>query len=153
MFALFFYNSSSHSKVASTILTAQFSAISSYINTTVLIFSKPFNMWFRRRILSVSWIAHIPNVDALRKMKKGRKVNNAGKIRKLQYLGHLMRNEQRFYLLQSIQLSLIHISWYDIQSRFVIEERFVWVCVVCVNPISFTNFECNFGTVGRHFST
>ena len=31
-----------------------------------------------------------------------RQVINTVKIRKLQYLGHLMRNEKRFYLLQSI---------------------------------------------------
>ena len=38
--------------------------------------------------------------DVLRKMKKDREVINTVEIRKLQYLGHLMRNEQRFYLLQ-----------------------------------------------------
>ena len=35
-------------------------------------------------------------------MKKERQVVNTVKIRKLQYLRCLMRNEQRFYLLQSI---------------------------------------------------
>ena len=36
------------------------------------------------------------------KKDKDSEVINTVKIRKLQYLGHLMRNEQRFYLLQSI---------------------------------------------------
>ena len=31
-----------------------------------------FEMWFYRRILSISWTAHITNVEVLRKMKKGK---------------------------------------------------------------------------------
>ena len=42
------------------------------------------------------------NVEVLRKIKKDREVINTVKKRKLQYLGHLMRNEQRFYLFKSI---------------------------------------------------
>ena len=49
-------------------------------------------MWLYHRILSISWIAHITNVEVLRKMKKEREVVNTVSIRKLQYLGHLMRN-------------------------------------------------------------
>ena len=62
--------------------------------------------------------AYITNL--LRKIKKVREVINTVRIRKLQYLGHLMSDEQRFYLLKSILqgkvlgkrgvgLSLIHI--------------------------------------------
>ena len=59
-------------------------------------------MWLYHRILNISWTAHITNVEVLRKMRKERVVIKTVKIRKLQYQGHLMRNEQRFYLLQSI---------------------------------------------------
>ena len=38
--------------------------------------------------------AHVTNVEVLRKMKKDREVINTVKIRKLQSLGHLMRNGQ-----------------------------------------------------------
>ena len=59
-------------------------------------------IWLCRRILSISWSAHITNPEVLRKMKIEMEVTNTVKIRKLYYLGHLMRNEQRFYVLQSI---------------------------------------------------
>ena len=58
-----------------------------------------FEMWLYRRILTISWTAHITNAEVLRKVKKERKVINTVKIRKLQYLEHLTRNEQRFLLI------------------------------------------------------
>ena len=50
-------------------------------------------MWLYRRILCTSWTALITNVEVLKKMKNEREVINTVKIRKFQYLGHLMRNE------------------------------------------------------------
>ena len=57
-------------------------------------------MWHYRRILTISWTAHISNIEVLRKMKEEREVINTVKIGKLQCLGHAMSNEQRFYLVQ-----------------------------------------------------
>ena len=47
-------------------------------------------MWLYRRILSISWTVHTTNIEVLRKMKKDREVVTTVKIRKLQYLGHLI---------------------------------------------------------------
>ena len=78
-------------------------------------------MRFYRRILSISWTGHITNVDVLSNMKKEREVIDTVKIRKLQYLGHVMRNEQRLYLFQSILQGKI------LQKREVGGPRISWL--------------------------
>uniref|UniRef100_A0A8D8SH15 Craniofacial development protein 2 n=1 Tax=Cacopsylla melanoneura TaxID=428564 RepID=A0A8D8SH15_9HEMI len=61
-----------------------------------------FEMWLYRRILKIPWTARVRNEEVLRRMKKDLEIMNTIKVRKLQYLGHIMRNESRYTLLQSI---------------------------------------------------
>lgn len=61
-----------------------------------------FEMWLYRRILRVPWTDHVTNVEILRRMEKEKEVLTTVKARKIQYLGHIMRNESRYHLLQTI---------------------------------------------------
>ncbi|KAL1446308.1 hypothetical protein WDU94_012325 [Cyamophila willieti] len=61
-----------------------------------------FEMWLYRRMLRISWTEHVTNVEVLRQMKKSRELMNIIKTRKLNYLGHIMRNESKYSLLQLI---------------------------------------------------
>lgn len=61
-----------------------------------------FEMWCYRRILRISWVDRITNVEVLRRMGKDCDILNTVKGRKLEYLGHVMRNENRYGLLQLI---------------------------------------------------
>uniref|UniRef100_A0A8D8YBA7 Craniofacial development protein 2 n=3 Tax=Cacopsylla melanoneura TaxID=428564 RepID=A0A8D8YBA7_9HEMI len=61
-----------------------------------------FEFWLYRRILKISWTQRVTNVEVLRRMKKSKELMNIVKTRKLQYLGHIMRNHQRYELLQRI---------------------------------------------------
>lgn len=61
-----------------------------------------FEMWLYRRILRISWTDHVSNVEVCRKMQKDTELIKTIKIRKLEYFGHIMRNEKRFSLLQNI---------------------------------------------------
>lgn len=58
-----------------------------------------FEMWVYRRILKISWRDKIKNETVLQRMKKGTEVLKTVKRRKLQYLGHIMRNS-KYGLLQ-----------------------------------------------------
>ncbi|KAH1010957.1 hypothetical protein HUJ04_000408 [Dendroctonus ponderosae] len=59
-------------------------------------------MWLYRRILNISWKDHVTNSEVLRTIAKEKEVVNTVKIQKLQSLGHIMRNDRRFHLLQTI---------------------------------------------------
>lgn len=48
------------------------------------------------------WADHVTDDEVLSRRGKETEVVNTGKARKLQYLGHTMRNENRFHLLQTI---------------------------------------------------
>jgi len=61
-----------------------------------------FEMWLYRRILRISWMDHVTNDEVLRRMNKTTEIMTTVKARKLEYLGHIMRNEQRYGLLQRI---------------------------------------------------
>lgn len=61
-----------------------------------------FEMWLYRRMLRVPWTDKVSNQEILQRMRKDREVLNTVKRRKLQYLGHVMRNESRYQLLQCI---------------------------------------------------
>lgn len=61
-----------------------------------------FEMWLYRRILKIPWTAKISNIEVLRTMKKDLELMNIIKARKLEYLGHIMRNEERYGILQTI---------------------------------------------------
>uniref|UniRef100_A0A8D9EQ38 Craniofacial development protein 2 n=1 Tax=Cacopsylla melanoneura TaxID=428564 RepID=A0A8D9EQ38_9HEMI len=61
-----------------------------------------FELWLYRRILKISWTQKVTNVTVLQRMKKTKELLNTVKCRKLQYLGHIMRNPARYELLQLI---------------------------------------------------
>uniref|UniRef100_A0A8D8T8A4 Craniofacial development protein 2 n=1 Tax=Cacopsylla melanoneura TaxID=428564 RepID=A0A8D8T8A4_9HEMI len=61
-----------------------------------------FELWLYRRILRLSWTHKVTNKEVLQRMKKEPEIINTVKKRKLQYLGHIMRNEHRYQLLQQI---------------------------------------------------
>lgn len=61
-----------------------------------------FEMWLYRRVLRVSWTEHVTNENILLRICKEREVAVTVKARKLEYLGHIMRNESRYQLLQNI---------------------------------------------------
>lgn len=51
-----------------------------------------FEMWLYRRILKIPWTAHVTNVRVLERINKGMEIIKTIKTRKLEYLGHIMRN-------------------------------------------------------------
>ena len=61
-----------------------------------------FEMWLYRIMLRIPWTSYVPNVEILRRMKKQKEVLTTVKARKIQYLGHIMRNNNRYHLLQTI---------------------------------------------------
>lgn len=61
-----------------------------------------FEMWLYRRILRIPWTDHITNLRVLERMGKDKELLLLIKTRKLEYLGHIMRNSQRYELLQLI---------------------------------------------------
>jgi hypothetical protein len=61
-----------------------------------------FELWLYRRILKIPWTARITNEEVLRRMKNDTELVNTIKIRKLQYLGHITRNESRYTIVQAI---------------------------------------------------
>lgn len=60
-----------------------------------------FEMWIYRRILKISWVKRVRNETVLQRMGKDREIINTIKKRKIEYLGHIMRN-QKYQLLQLI---------------------------------------------------
>ncbi|CAG9835277.1 unnamed protein product [Diabrotica balteata] len=58
-------------------------------------------MWVYRRILKISWTEHVTNNKVIRRINKRMEVLETIKTQKLQYLGHVMRNE-RYNLVQLI---------------------------------------------------
>ena len=60
-----------------------------------------FELWTYRRILRLSWKDKVTNDEVMRRMGKRKEILNTVKIRKLQYLGHVMRGE-KYHLLQLV---------------------------------------------------
>uniref|UniRef100_A0A8D8VXF9 Uncharacterized protein n=1 Tax=Cacopsylla melanoneura TaxID=428564 RepID=A0A8D8VXF9_9HEMI len=61
-----------------------------------------FELWLYRRILKISWTEKITNIEVLKRMKTRPELLKIVKCRKLQYLGHIMSNLDRYNLLQQI---------------------------------------------------
>lgn len=61
-----------------------------------------FGMWLYRRILRISWVDRVTNETLLERMEKEKEVMKTIKRRKLEYLGHIMRNDNKYKLLKSI---------------------------------------------------
>lgn len=61
-----------------------------------------FEMWLYRRILRISWVDHVSNKKVLEMLQKGTEIIHIIKKRKLEYFGHIMRNQKRYGLLQLI---------------------------------------------------
>uniref|UniRef100_A0A8D8MAZ5 Uncharacterized protein n=2 Tax=Cacopsylla melanoneura TaxID=428564 RepID=A0A8D8MAZ5_9HEMI len=65
-------------------------------------------MWTYRRMLKISWTDKISNIRVLQKLNKEKEIIVTVKIRKLEFLGHIMRNESRYLLLQKILQGKVH---------------------------------------------
>uniref|UniRef100_A0A8D8YAJ6 Uncharacterized protein n=1 Tax=Cacopsylla melanoneura TaxID=428564 RepID=A0A8D8YAJ6_9HEMI len=59
-------------------------------------------MWTYRRMLKISWTDKISNIRVLQKLNKEKEIIVTVKRRKLEYLGHIMRNETKYKLLKCI---------------------------------------------------
>ncbi|CAG9837549.1 unnamed protein product, partial [Diabrotica balteata] len=64
-------------------------------------------MWIYRRILKISYVDHFTNVEVLQRMRKEKEVLNLVKQRKLEYLGHVMRNEEKYQIFQLVMQSKV----------------------------------------------
>lgn len=53
-----------------------------------------------RRILGISWVGHISNEEVLHRINKQQEIVNTIKIRKLEYLEHIMRDNEHYGLVQ-----------------------------------------------------
>ena len=60
-----------------------------------------FEMWCYRRILRIPWIHHVSNDTVLQRIGRQLEFLQNVKRRKLEYFGHVMRNE-KYHLLQLI---------------------------------------------------
>lgn len=79
-----------------------------------------FEMWLYRRILRISYVDRITNIEVLQRLGKETELNTEIKIRKLQYLGHVMRGD-KYQLLQVIMQGKI------IGKRSVGRRRMSWL--------------------------
>ena len=57
-----------------------------------------FEMWLYRRMLKIPWTARVSNAEVLNRVSKEKEVLYEIKRRKLQYFGHVMRNEKYRFL-------------------------------------------------------
>ncbi|CAH2235402.1 jg5970 [Pararge aegeria aegeria] len=65
-----------------------------------------FEMWTFRRMLATSWTLKVSNEDVLRRVNQRRELLHTMKIRKVAYLGHVLRHE-RYELLQLIMMGKV----------------------------------------------
>lgn len=72
------------------------------VTATLLKKLEAFEMWIYRRILRVSWIDKVTNVEILRRLDKETEIVKTIKTRKLGYLGHISRHPERYGILQKI---------------------------------------------------
>lgn len=61
-----------------------------------------FEMWLYRRNSKIPWTAHVTNQKVLEQLNKETEILNAIKNRNSEYLGHIIRNSQRYELLRLI---------------------------------------------------
>ncbi|CAH2219177.1 jg26275 [Pararge aegeria aegeria] len=62
-------------------------------------------MWTLRRMLAISWTRKVSNEEVLRRVNQRRELLHT-KIRKVAYLGHVLRHE-RYELLQLIMMGKV----------------------------------------------
>ncbi|CAG9831796.1 unnamed protein product, partial [Diabrotica balteata] len=55
-----------------------------------------FEMYLYQRMFKIPWTDRVTNEEVLRRMNKNREVLTTIKSRKLQFFGHIMRNEIRY---------------------------------------------------------
>lgn len=58
-------------------------------------------MWIYRRILKIPWTAKVTNYMTLQRLSKQTEMLETIKRRKLEYLGHVMRNKKLFQIIIS----------------------------------------------------
>ncbi|KAI5718027.1 hypothetical protein M8J77_015079 [Diaphorina citri] len=72
------------------------------LNQTLMKKIESFEMWIYRRMLRISWKDKVRNTEVMAKMKKEVELQHLIKKRKLEYFGHIMRNSEKYGLLQVI---------------------------------------------------
>lgn len=60
-----------------------------------------FEMWTYRRVLKIPWTDKVTNNEVLKRLNKDKEILKTIKIRKMEYLGHIMRHD-RYRILQLI---------------------------------------------------
>ena len=60
-----------------------------------------FEMWCYRRMLRISYTYHVTNNTVIQRMQKELEIVHSVKVRKMAYLGHVMRND-KYQLIQLI---------------------------------------------------
>lgn len=72
-------------------------------NYVITLTVEAFKLWSYRRVLIIQWTVRITIIKVLRTMNRNTElVYNNIKLRKLQYLGHIISNESRYSIFQSI---------------------------------------------------
>ncbi|KMQ95932.1 endonuclease-reverse transcriptase [Lasius niger] len=61
-----------------------------------------FEMWIYRRLMRISWVNHMTNAEVLQRIGQEKEILNTIKQRKLEYFGHVMRNKERYRILQLV---------------------------------------------------
>jgi hypothetical protein len=59
-------------------------------------------MWLYRRILNISWTNRVSILCVLQRIQKEKELLKIIRTRKIKYLGHIMRNNHTYGLLQLI---------------------------------------------------
>lgn len=79
-----------------------------------------------RRILGISCIDKVSNIEVMRKMQKKKEIINTVEIRRLEYLGHIMREWTLFNLPHVIiQVKELEENWFNCSSTYLLR-----VCIV-----------------------
>jgi len=66
-----------------------------------------FEMWLYRLMLKISWTDRITNQLVLERMGKQKELLTTIITRKLEYIGHILRNNQRYNILRLILQGMI----------------------------------------------
>uniref|UniRef100_A0A8D8LDN3 Endonuclease-reverse transcriptase n=1 Tax=Cacopsylla melanoneura TaxID=428564 RepID=A0A8D8LDN3_9HEMI len=72
------------------------------LTSTLLKKIEAFEMWVYRRMLRVSWVDKVTNIEILNRFRKTVEIVNTIKTRKLQYLGHISRHPERYSILHTV---------------------------------------------------
>lgn len=112
------------------VLSVLFYGLKSWIMIKATIIKiEVFEMCLHRGILKIFCTNHVINIEVFRRMTKKKEIFNTVKIRKLHYSVHMIWNESRFPLLQSILYSYIFQTL--LFQVFVCRSFFILISNIC----------------------